>query len=190
MYREPKAFPFSNHLIRAFCSANQSFDQDEDSPSLSPHYLEAKRSEKRAKSVSPTKRESNQTPQTRKTAGKALAENNRVVLNVWITTSEISASQSRFKTAFAHRHLDTPGAGILEWAQRYFPKRRSGRPGKLRKVMLSGKELPVAGLGRRTALLSTVSKVRLPLKAAFQPFCFPPPLRPGSRSSDVSPRRA
>lgn len=189
MSRESKTFPFSNDLIREFCSVNQSFDQEEDSPFLSPHYQEAKRSESRAKTVSPVKRESNQTPQVRKTAGKTLAGNNRVVLSVWITTSDVSASQSRFKAAFAARPSETPGAGLLEWAQRYFPKRRSGRPGKLRKVMLSGKELPVAGLGRRPGLLSsTVSKSRLP-KAAFQPFHFPQSLRPGSRSNDVSPRR-
>lgn len=188
MARTSKAFPFSNDLIRTLCSADQSFDQDEDCFLLSPHYTEGNKRGQRPMSVSPAKRESNQTPFVRKTAvARVLTEERRVALSVFIKTPEKSASQSRFKTAFTDKLLEAPNVGLLDWAQKYFPKKRSGRPSKLRKVLLSGKELSIAAPRKRVTLLSsTVSKFRLAPRTAFQPFHFPGTL---SRSNDVSPRR-
>lgn len=188
MSRIAKAFPFSNDLIRTLCSADQSFDQDEDCFLLSPHYIEGNRRGQRPMSVSPAKRESNQTLFVRKTAvATVLPEERRVPLRVYFKTPEKSASQSRFKTAFTNKLFETPNVGLLDWAQKYFPKKRGGRPSKLRKVLLSGKELSIAAPRKRATLLSaTVSKFRLAPRTAFQPFHFPGTL---SRSNDVSPRR-
>lgn len=188
MAKAPKGFPFNNDLIRAFYSANQSFDQEDEYNRLSPHYSE----ERKRVGVYPARQEWHQTGVIRNaTIVRALAEENKVALSLWTSNSpEKFVSQSKFRTAFAERTQAEPNLELLDWAKRYFPKRKSGRSCKLRKVVLGGKEMQVTGLGRTTSMLSvTRSRPKLRAPAVFQPFRFPQASRPVSRSSEVSPRR-